>query len=124
MNRETIVIKVDDNKEQLEKLACLLGLLKIEHKWIYEEKESMSGNKSVEESLVITYDLVEVYRKLNRSPGRKKKNTNQRIVSISKIKKEIEKSTADNVAKRLGISRSTLFRRIKNAEEKGEKYIL
>lgn len=120
MSKETITIKVDDNRKQLEKLAYLLYLLKIEHKWIYQEIESMSGHKYIQESLVINYDTYEVYKKLNRSPGRRRKKNAQGIVSVSKIKNEIKNSTADEVAQRLGISRSTLFRRLKRAEENGD----
>lgn len=120
MSKETITLKVDENKEQFEKLALLLGLLKIEHKWIYQETESMSGHKSTDVSLVINYDMLEVYRKLNRSTGRKKKGIAPGVARVSKIKKEIEESTAEEVAQRLGISRSTLFRRLKKAEENGD----
>lgn len=120
MSKETITLKVDDNSEQFEKLGVLLGLLKIEHKWVYQEIESMSGLKSTYSSLVINYDPFEVYKKLNRSTGRRKKGITPGVVSVSKIKKEIENSTADEVAQRLGISRSTLFRRLKKAEENGD----
>lgn len=112
---EKIRIRIEDDFEtEYEKLRELLFLLKIDCETEYENDEKY---------LMISYDIEKVFKKLNRSPGRKKTRMNCIALTVDEAKKRIEKETAEEVAKSLGISRRTLFRRIAEAEKRGEKYI-
>lgn len=112
---EKIRIRIEDDFEtEYEKLRELLFLLKIDFETEYENDEKY---------LMISYDIEKVFKKLNRSPGRKKTRMNCIALTVDEAKKRIEKETAEEVAKSLGISRRTLFRRIAEAEKRGEKYI-
>lgn len=123
-NKERIKIMVDDEyREEYAKLYNLLTLLKIDYKIESKEVESMSGARYINEYLVIEYDCQEVYRKLHRSKGKKKTRMNCIALSVEEARKRIEKETAEEVAKSLGVSRRTLFRRLSEAEKNGDKYI-
>lgn len=98
-----------DEKQEFDKLTLLLDLLKID-------------NDIQDGFLTITYEDLEVYHKLHRSNGRKRKDLNS-ILTITEVQRMIDKKTAEHVANRLGISRRTLFRRLKQAEESGSKYL-
>lgn len=52
-----------------------------------------------------------------RGAGRNKKRCDGGLFYVSEIKKMLETKTADEVAKDLGISRSTLFRRLKDKDD-------
>lgn len=47
----------------------------------------------------------------------------KRKISIKEVEKWIDATTAKEVAEELGVSRSTLFRRIKEAKKQGVDYI-
>ena len=98
-----------ENYSEFQHLSLMLDLLKID-------------NDIKDDLLTITYDDVEVYHKLHRSNGRKRKDLN-RFLSLTEVERMIDEETAEHVANRLGISRRTLFRRLKKAKENGEKYL-
>ena len=109
---EKIKIKIDNEfKDDFEKLHQLLVMLNIDCKIEYVERESMSGIIFEDEYLMIDYDMNEVFRKLHRSLGRPKKSVS-RIMSVKEIREMMEEKNANEVAKKLGISKRTLFRRL------------
>ena len=120
---EKIKIKIDNEfKDDFEKLHQLLVMLNIDCKIEYVERESMSGIIFEDEYLMIDYDMNEVFRKLHRSLGRPKKSVS-RIMSVKEIREMMEEKNANEVAKKLGISKRTLFRRLADAGKSGTKYI-
>ena len=66
-------------------------------------------------NLYITYDEEEVNKKTTRGAGAKRKTLNK-ILTVEEVKKRLETETADDVAKDLGISRATFFRKMKENE--------
>ena len=54
--------------------------------------------------------------------GRTKKK-NHSYIKVEEIRKRMETENDDEIAESLRISRATLFRRLKNTEEKNEKYV-
>ena len=54
--------------------------------------------------------------------GRTKKK-NRSYIKVEEIIKRMETENDDEIAVSLRISRATLFRRLKNTEEKNEKYV-
>ncbi|MEJ8737364.1 hypothetical protein WKT02_07880 [Erysipelotrichaceae bacterium HCN-30851] len=52
--------------------------------------------------------------------GRTKKK-NRSYIKVEEIRKRMETENDDEIAESLRISRATLFRRLKNTEEKNEK---
>ena len=123
---EEIRLKIDDEASveiEFDKLHSLMQLMNIDCKMEVIEKESMSGAKFYNKYMVIRYDRQEVYRKLHRSRGGNKKKMNRSYIKVEEVKKRMETENADEIAESLGISRATLFRRLKQAEEKNEKYI-
>lgn len=122
--KETIRLKIDDEFEtEFDKLYSLLKLLKIDCRMEFKENKSMSGAKFTDEYLVIECDRQEIFKKLYRSAGRKKTRMNCIALTVEEARKRIEEETAEEVAKSLGISRRTLFRRLAEAEKNGDKYI-
>ena len=120
---EKIKIKIDNEfKDDFEKLHQLFVMLNSDCKIEYVERESMSGIIFEDEYLMIDYDMNEVFRKLHRSLGRPKKSVS-RIMSVKEIREMMEEKNANEVAKKLGISKRTLFRRLADAEKSGTKYI-
>ena len=74
------------------------------------------------DSLVFKYDISNVNKKLGRQAGRNKRQL-QRNVQVQEIRERMKNESADEIAKTLGLSRATLFRRLKNAEENNLPYI-
>ena len=123
-NIEKIKIRIDkESKIEFEKLFDLLKMLKVDCSIETEEKESMSGCPYADEYFIAEYERQEVFRKLYRSAGRKKTRMNCIALSVEEARKRIEEETAGEVAKSLGVSRRTLFRRLEEAEKRGDKFI-
>lgn len=120
---EEIRIKIDDEYgKEFDKLKHLLFTLKINYRIEIEHKESLSGVEYKEKYLKITYDEMEIFKKLHRSPGRKKKHSSS-YLTVTEVRKMIKDKGAEEVARKLGYSRRTLFRRLQQAEKWGDKYI-
>lgn len=64
----------------------------------------------------------EFEQKRTRNAGRKNKSI-KGWVTVEDIEKMIAEKTAEVVAKEFGISRATLFRKLKKAKEDGGKYL-
>lgn len=123
-NREKIRIRIDEEfSSEFDKLFNLLKMMKIDCRTETKEKESMSGYPFVDEYFIVEYDRQEVFRKLYRSRGRKRTRMNCIALSVEEARKRIEEETAEEVAKSLGVSRRTLFRRLAEAEKRGDKYV-
>lgn len=73
--------------------------------------------------LTFNYDTDVIRQKTTRNAGAKRKDLNTWKVSVAEIRARMETESADDVAKSLGISRSTLFRRLKEADEFGDETI-
>lgn len=73
--------------------------------------------------LKVLYDEAEVRKKIKRNAGAKRKYIS-RSVPVAEIRSRMETETAEQIAKSLGISRPTLFRKLKYAEEWGYDYIM
>lgn len=66
--------------------------------------------------LVIEYDESQLRRSMTRCAGTNRKFTN-RVVSRKEIEERLKTETAEEIAESLGVSRSTLFRKLKVARE-------
>lgn len=72
--------------------------------------------------LIINCDTDEVKKKLSRNAGRPQKSHS--TISVSEVEERMAKGeSAEDIASELGISRSTLFRRLKKAKEWNELYL-
>ena len=74
--------------------------------------------------LHIQFDENEVQKKISRNAGKPRIKLSSGQVDLDMIKKRIKNETAESVAHDLGISRRTLFRRIKEAEEEGTDFFI
>ena len=73
--------------------------------------EDINGEKSI----IFDYDISDIREKLGRGAGAKPKNLND-ITAQDVRDRMASGETAEQIAKSLGITRSTLFRRLKKAE--------
>lgn len=62
-------------------------------------------------------------KKVTRGAGKHRKQHTYGIIELKEVEQKIEMIGADNVAKEMGISRSTLFRRLKEAKNNEDDYI-
>lgn len=100
---------VDENKKNVEQLKELLTPFGIK----VHLKDNFLTIGSTEE---------EIIRKTTRYAGRKKLEL-AKTWDLSEIEKWIAATSAEDVAKKLGISRTTLFRKLKAAREANENVI-
>ena len=83
---------------------------------------SFEKEQSGENFLKIRYDKGTIRKIKSRKAGAKSIKLKRKI-SIKEVEKWIDVTTAKEVAEELGVSRSTLFRRIKEAKKQGVDYI-
>lgn len=122
--KEKIRLKIDEEFEnEFQKLRQLLALVKVDYKIENVERESMSGHAYDDQYLLIEYDIEEVFKRMHRSNGRKKKSL-YRVMTVEEIRKMVAEKNAEEVAKKLGISRRTLYRRLEQAEKSGDKHLI
>lgn len=118
--KDTITLSISKEQEfEFDKLCTVLSLMNIDHHIDYGDP-TQSGRQ---EKLIIEYNQREVYKKLHRGRGRQKKRINRRILSIKEVEEMIKCRGAERTAEELGISRATLFRRLKEARENGYSYL-
>lgn len=73
--------------------------------------------------LRINFDTQEVKNKLKRNAGREKKKLESQI-SVAEVRERMQKGeTGEQIAKEIGISRASLFRKMKDAKQHGQEYI-
>lgn len=101
--------KIKENQENFEQLQQLLAPFGI----IVNLRDNI---------LTIGSRQEEILRKTTRNAGRKKLELDESW-DISEIEKKIAATNAETVAKELGISRATLFRRLRAARENRENNI-
>jgi transcriptional regulator of acetoin/glycerol metabolism len=101
--------KVDENKKNVEQLKELLTPFGIK----VHLKNNVLTIGSTEEDIV---------RRTTRYAGRKKLEL-ERTWDLKEVEKWIAATSAEEVAKKLGISRTTLFRKLKAAREANENVI-
>ena len=70
--------------------------------------------------LSFEYDIDQVQKKMSRGAGATCKNATTWYISVDECRKRMEAGeTAASIAAELGIGRTTLFRRLKKAEQQG-----
>lgn len=113
----------DNSKSEIDSLEILNMLLKpsgavasLEHAKVEEEE--------IGYCLHIQFDENEMQQKISRNAGKPRIKLRTGLVDLDMIKKRIKEETAENVAHDLGISRRTLFRRMKEAEEEGSDFFI
>lgn len=105
-----------ENLENINELAELLDGIGIKIK-IKEFEDSSKGIK-------INYDIDEIERKLKRNAGRKHIDCLVNM-TVEEVRERMNKGeSAKMIASELGISRSTLFRKLKYAEEHDIEFLL
>lgn len=108
----TLALKPNDfNIKRINELNELLSQNGISFN-LSEDKEA---NNDTYYSLIINYDTDIIQHKINRNAGANKKYIGQ--ISTATIRERMKTESAEAIAADLGISRATLFRRLKNAEE-------
>lgn len=100
---------IDEIKELLESIGINISI----------NDEYDEDQKTEFLSVVLTDEFEQ---KKTRNAGRKSKSI-KGMITIEDIEKMITEKTADVVARKLGISRATLFRKLKKAKEEGYKYL-
>ena len=103
------------NAEVISELNTLLTKMKCGNIRV-EQREDPSGN-SYYPALIINFNKEAAEGYNRRRAGRSKKRCDGGLYFVSEIKAMLETKTADEVAKDLGISRSTLFRRLKDRDD-------
>ena len=74
-------------------------------------------------TLIISYDEENVNRRLKRNAGAKRKYIFE-DVRPEDVRKRMKTESAEAIAQSFGISRASLFRKLKEAEEKGFEFLL
>ena len=110
MDKILFEIKITNSCEEIKRLEILNDILKNVGADASFEKE-----QSGENFLKIRYDKGTIRKIKSRKAGAKSIKLKRKI-SIKEVEKWIDVTTAKEVAEELGVSRSTLFRRIKEAK--------
>lgn len=113
----------DDLNNETDSLEILNRLLKPTGAIASFEKAKVE-NEEIGYCLHIHFDENEVQKKISRNAGKPRIKLKTGLVDLDIIKIRIKEETAESVAHDLGISRRTLFRRIKEAEEEGTNFFI
>lgn len=70
----------------------------------------------IHHQLIISFDAEAAKEYQSRGAGRKQKQVEQEL-TVGEVRLMLQKRTAEDVARELGVSRSTLFRRLKQDDE-------
>ena len=110
----------DSAQEMIEDLREVLDKLGI----TVEITEGLSDPKYVRKYLSFRYDVDEIRKKAGRNAGAKYK-TGKKVMTVAEAKERMEKGeNAAILAKEMGISRSTFYRRYKESVESQSDYII
>lgn len=103
------------DKEDVKSLCELLKSVGIDS--LAEESEA-----DRECFLTLKWDDCVVKKKTTRRAGQKRKPTNE-IVKVEEVRDRLKREKPEQVASSLGISKATLYRKLKRAEELGNEYL-
>lgn len=103
----SISLALELEQEKIEQLQFLLGSIGATFEIVKPEKEC-----GIAAFLVIKYEE----KRVTRNAGRRCKYIN---VSVEELEKEIKETSVETVAQRLGIGKSSLYRRLKKAKDNG-----
>lgn len=110
----------DSAQEMIEDLREVLDKLGI----TVEITEGLSDPKYMRKYLSFRYDVDEIRKKAGRNAGAKYK-TGKKVMTVAEAKERMEKGEkATILAKEMGISRSTFYRRYKESVESQSDYII
>ena len=105
----------DKDKELISKLNSILERMGGSIK--YEEYRRTSSD-NLHRYLVVGYTETGAKTFTGRNAGRNKKmTTGSKLYSVGEVRQMLQERNADEVAAELGISRSTLFRRLKGQDD-------
>lgn len=112
----TLVLRLDanyqkENDETIEKLQEILDRVGVKIEIEPKKRAAFFSKRD------------DYMKKKTRNAGRHSVCSN-RLISLKELKELIEEKNAETVAKELGISRSTLFRKMKRAKEQNDNYII
>lgn len=80
--------------------------------------EKVYPNNEKQHYLKISYSKSDLKKNISRNAGPTRKTLSENV-DIESVKKQIEEDGVESVAHNLGISRATLYRRLKEAKEQG-----
>lgn len=103
------------DKEDVKSLCELLKSVGIDS--LAEESEA-----DRECFLTLKWDDCVVKKKTTRRAGQKRKPINE-IVKVEEVRDRLKREKPEQVASSLGISKATLYRKLKRAEELGNEYL-
>ncbi len=69
------------------------------------------------------WDEAEVLRRRTRKAGAKRRRTKRAGITAREVRRWMDATSGEEVADAMGISRSTLYRRLREAEKEGEERI-
>ena len=109
-----LVRKMNDNQEEAMKLSQALKSFGIQVK--FEDTSFMDDDDY--SKLTFIFDESEVEQKRTRNAGIKVKYNDEAYdETYGSVKRRLEAETSESVAKSLGMSRMTLYRKMKKAEQ-------
>ena len=109
-----LVRKMNDNQEEAMKLSQALKAFGIQVK--FEDTSFMDDDDY--SKLTFIFDESEVEQKRTRNAGIKVKYNDEAYdETYGSVKRRLETETSESVAKSLGMSRMTLYRKMKKAEQ-------
>ena len=111
-----LVRKMNDNVEEANKLSKVLENFGIQVKF---EDASFMDNDDYSK-LTFVFEEFELEQKRTRNAGIKVKYNDEAYdETYGSVKRRLETETSESVAKSLGMSRMTLYRKMKKAEQMG-----
>lgn len=121
--KDRIALDVDENqlRVQLHKIKEINEILANVGVDIEIEDSPESYSKS--KRLKINFDTLESKKIKARGAGRPRKRI-EKLIKVEEICRRMENETASQIAEELGISRGTLYRKLKEAKKYGYEYMM
>ena len=110
-----LTLRVMPNEETMQTVAELNSVLEKMGGSIRFEQDVTIGRDTCD-FLTINFDIDKANEYLSRGAGRSRKIATEWL-TVGEVRQMLTEDTAENVAKKLGVSRSTLFRRLKTMED-------
>ena len=115
---KNVVIKIEDEPEELEEFMQVLVGTGIKCRI---QKDIHQGNESLQ--MCFCWDEAEVLRRRTRKAGAKRRRTKRAGITAREVRRWMDATSGEEVADAMGISRGTLYRRLREAEKEGEERI-